>query len=107
MIEAEKSAAIDGKTQRGNGNKNQKANHIVSAVDESGICLGQRLVQEKSNEITAIPKLLDSLNVKGQIVTIDAMGTQTDIAAKIRGKRENIGRRMTFHGCLKNPNGWV
>ena len=79
----QKILAIDGKTQCGNGNKDRKANHIVSAVDENGICVGQRLVQEKSNEITAIPKLLDELNIKGQIVTIDAMGTQTEIATKI------------------------
>ena len=58
--------AIDGKTQRGNGNVKQKANHIVSAVDEDGFCLGEKRVNEKSNEITAIPKLLDTLNVKGQ-----------------------------------------
>ncbi len=45
--------AIDGKMQRGNGNKNNKANHIVSVVDEDGICLTQKLVKEKSNEITA------------------------------------------------------
>lgn len=83
----QKILAIDGKTQRGNGNKKQKANHIVSAVDENGICLGQRLVQEKSNEIKAIPKLLDELNIKGQIITIDAMGTQKEIAAKIRSKK--------------------
>ena len=83
----QKILAIDGKTQCGNGNKNQKANHIVSAVDENGICLGQTLVQEKSNEITAIPKLLDTLNIKGQIVTIDAMGTQTEIVGKIRSKK--------------------
>ena len=49
--------AIDGKTQCGNGNKNQKANHIVSAVDENGFCLGETRVDEKSNEITAIPAL--------------------------------------------------
>lgn len=79
--------AIDGKTQCGNGNKNQKANHIVSAVDENGFCLGEKRVNEKSNEITAIPELLDDLNVKGHIVTIDAMGTQTEIAKKIRKKR--------------------
>lgn len=48
--------AIDGKTQRGNGNKNQKGNHIVSAVDERGFCLGQKRVEEKTNEITAIPE---------------------------------------------------
>lgn len=41
--------AIDGKTQRGNGNKNQKANHIVSAVDEKGFCLGQKRMEEKTN----------------------------------------------------------
>jgi predicted transposase YbfD/YdcC len=79
--------AIDGKTQRGNGNKNQKANHIVSAVDENGFCLAQKLVDDKSNEITAIPELLDYINIKGHIITIDAMGCQTEIAKKIRDKR--------------------
>jgi len=79
--------ALDGKTQRGNGNRNQKANHIVSAVDDDGFCLGQKQVNEKSNEITAIPELLDSLNVKGHIITTDAMGTQTEIVSKIRKKR--------------------
>ena len=79
--------AIDGKAQRGNGNKNQKANHIVSAVDERGFCLGQKRVDEKTNEITAIPELLDRLNIKGTIITTDAMGTQTAIGKKIRQKR--------------------
>ena len=79
--------AIDGKTQRGNRSKNQKANHIVSAVDENGFCLGQKRVDEKSNEITAIPELLDALQIKGQIITTDAMGTQTEIVKKIRKKR--------------------
>lgn len=79
--------AIDGKTQCGNGNKNQKANHIVSAVDGNGFCLGQKLVDEKSNEITAIPALLEELNIKGHIITMDAMGTQTAIVKKIRRKR--------------------
>jgi predicted transposase YbfD/YdcC len=79
--------SIDGKTQCGNGNQNQKANHIVSAVDENGICIGERLVDEKSNEITAIPQLLDDLNIKGNIITIDAMGAQKEIAKKIRKKR--------------------
>ena len=76
--------ALDGKTQRGNGSDTQKANHIVSAVDDSGFCLGETLVDDKSNEITAIPELLPSLNVKGHIVTTDAMGCQTDIARLIR-----------------------
>ena len=98
--------AIDGKTQRGNGNKQQNANHIVSAVDENGICLGQTLVQEKSNESTAIPELLENLNIKGQIVTIDAMGTQTDIATKIRKKEADYilalkGNQETLHNDVK------
>ena len=79
--------AIDGKTQRGNGNKNQRANHIVSAVDERGFCLGQKRVEEKTNEIKAIPELLDNLKIKGTIITTDAMGTQTAIVKKIRQKR--------------------
>ena len=79
--------AIDGKTQCGNGNKHHKANHIVSAVDENGFCLGEKLVNEKSNEIKAIPELLDALNIKGHIITTDAMGTQTAIVKKIRHKR--------------------
>ena len=76
--------ALDGKTQRGNGNDAQKANHIVSAVDEDGFCMGEERVDDKSNEITAIPELLDQLNIKDQIITTDAMGTQTEIAKKIR-----------------------
>ena len=54
---------------------------------EDGFCLGQKAVAEKSNEITAIPELLDKIQVKGQVVTIDAMGTQKAIAEKIRRKR--------------------
>jgi len=76
--------ALDGKTQCGNGTDTQKANHIVSAVDENGFCLGGERVNDKSNEITAIPQLLEQLNIKGHIITIDAMGTQTEIAKKIR-----------------------
>lgn len=79
---------IDGKTMRGNTTATQKPNHIVSAwCDTDGFCLGQEAVEEKSNEITAIPKLLDTINVKGSVITIDAMGTQTAIAEKIRAKR--------------------
>lgn len=70
--------------KRGDG----KASHIVSAWSkESGFCLGQKAVEEKSNEIVAIPELLDKIQIKGQIVTIDAMGTQTAIAEKIKKKR--------------------
>lgn len=78
---------IDGKTMRSNKRKEGKPSHIVSAWSrEDGFCLGQRAVDEKSNEITAIPELLDKIQVKGQIITIDAMGTQKGIAEKIRKK---------------------
>lgn len=75
---------IDGKTMRGSGTKDTKPLHIVSAwLKEDGVCLGQVTVNEKSNEITAIPELLKMLNINGQIVTIDAMGTQTAITEQI------------------------
>jgi predicted transposase YbfD/YdcC len=79
--------AIDGKTQRGNATCAQKPNHIVNAVDENGICFGQEVVVEKSNEITAIPKMLNRLNISGHIVTIDAMGAQRDIVEAITAKK--------------------
>ena len=80
--------AIDGKTQRGNQQNGEKPSHIVSAwSDEDGFCLGQTAVDEKSNEITAIPELLNRLNIRKQVVTIDAMGTQRKIAEKIREKK--------------------
>jgi phage replication-related protein YjqB (UPF0714/DUF867 family) len=82
-----KALGIDGKTQCGNGTDTQKANHIVSAVDEYGFCIGEVLVNEKSNEITAIPELLKALNIKDTIITIDAMGCQTEIARLIRRKQ--------------------
>jgi predicted transposase YbfD/YdcC len=74
---------IDGKTQCGTGNNHQKANHIVSAIDENGFSIGQELVDDKSNEITAIPELVDKLNVAGHIVTLDAVGTQRNIVQKL------------------------
>lgn len=100
--------AIDGKTLRGNTQKGSKPSHIVSAwCDEDGFCLGQVAVEEKSNEITAIPELLDKINVKGQIVTIDAMGTQTEIAAKIRQKRAEYvlalkGNQSSLHDDVRD-----
>ncbi|GAB1451011.1 ISAs1-like element ISEc26 family transposase [Draconibacterium sp.] len=78
--------AIDGKTMRGaKPNKTSKdMPHIVSAfASANGLCLGQVKTGQKSNEITAIPELLEMLAIKGCTVTIDAMGCQTDIAAKI------------------------
>ena len=82
-----RSVNLDGKTIRGSGGKKQSARHVVSAwVSENNITLGELVVDEKSNEITAIPELLDLIDVTGDIITIDAMGCQTDIASKIREK---------------------
>ena len=77
--------AIDGKTLCGAKSKGKKSLvHMVSAwANENNLVLGQVKVSEKSNEITAIPELLDKLMIQGNIITIDAMGTQTDIAEKI------------------------
>lgn len=51
------------------------------------VCLEQKAMEEKSNEITAIPELLDKIQIKGQIVTIDAMDTHKEFSKKIRSKR--------------------
>lgn len=76
--------AIDGKTMRGSKIVDASPLHIVSAWACSGhVTLGQRQVDGKSNEITAIPALLKSLQLKGAIVTIDAMGCQKEIAKSI------------------------
>ena len=77
---------IDGKTMRGSYTNADKSDmlHIVSAwASQQGVTLGQVAVDSKSNEITAIPQLLDMLELHGAIVSIDAMGCQRDIAAKI------------------------
>lgn len=76
--------AIDGKTVCGSATGGESAIHMVSAfATDLGLVLGQEKVAEKSNEITAIPELLAALQVKGLLVSIDAMGCQKDIAAKI------------------------
>jgi predicted transposase YbfD/YdcC len=78
--------AIDGKTLRGSGDSvlGKRAIHMVSAwASSTGLVLGQVKVADKSNEITAIPALLQVLALSGCIVTIDAMGCQTEIAAQI------------------------
>ena len=76
--------AIDGKTLRGSGVGGVKALHLVSAwATANCLSLGQIAVDEKSNEIPAIPKLLELLDLHGALVTIDAMGCQKAIAAKI------------------------
>ena len=81
--------AIDGKTLRRSFDTASSKGpiHMVSAwACENGLVLGQVKTDEKSNEITAIPKLLDVLDISGCIVTIDAMGCQKKIAAKIIDK---------------------
>ena len=81
---------IDGKTIRGSYDRNQgkSALHIISAwSSEQRLVLGQMKVEDKSNEITAIPALLELLDITGSIITIDAMGTQTEIAKKIIDKK--------------------
>ena len=78
--------AIDGKTMRRSHDKAAGLGplHIVSAwASEQGIALGQLATAEKSNEITAIPQLIDQIDIKGAVVTIDAMGCQKAIAKKI------------------------
>jgi predicted transposase YbfD/YdcC len=76
--------AIDGKTLRGSGTSEREPLHLVSAwATSNALSLGQVAVDDHANEITAIPKLLELLDLHGALVTIDAMGCQKDIAAKI------------------------
>lgn len=80
---------IDGKTLKGSYDRNrgQKALHLVSAwASEHRLLLGQVKVESKSNEITVIPTLLELLEIGGSIITLDAMGTQVEIAHRIRAK---------------------
>ena len=83
--------SIDGKTMRGSRNQDCKsATHIVSAwADKNELILGQVKVDEKSNEITAIPMLLNALLLKGCVVTIDAMGCQKKIIKQIVAKESD------------------
>src|SRR5450432_1953386 len=79
-----KHVAIDGKTLRGSGTAKLGPLHLVSAwATGQSLSLGQVAVDSKSNEITAIPALLELLDLKGALVTIDAMGCQKAIAQKI------------------------
>jgi hypothetical protein len=76
--------AIDGKSVRGTRMDSKRIVHLVSTLaDKNHMVLGQLKVDEKSNELTAIHRLLELLVIKGCIVTIDAMGCQKGIAAKI------------------------
>jgi len=117
--------AVDGKTVRRSGSRRHDHGplHVVSAwASEQGLALGQRAVDGKSNEIVAIPELLESLHLEGCIVTLDAMGCQKDIAAQIRAKgadyllvlkanhgrafgavREHFEQTCFGRGCKRRP----
>ncbi len=102
--------AIDGKTlkQSYDRNNQQKALHIVTAwANNNKLVLAQKKVDSKSNEITAIPALLDFLDISGNIITIDAMGTQKEIAEKIINKKGHYilalkGNQRKLHQQVKN-----
>ena len=80
--------AIDGKTIRGSASQERLAMHIVSAYAcGNRLCLAQEATEEKSNEITAIPRLLDLMALKNCVVTTDALGCQKKIAEKIVEKQ--------------------
>ncbi len=102
--------AIDGKTLRRSFDKasNKSAIHMVSAwATANHISLGQVVVDAKSNEITAIPKLLEMLEISGSLVTIDAMGCQTEIARRIVEAKADYclsakGNQPTLHQGIIN-----
>lgn len=104
---ADQTVAIDGKALRHALNEGDSIPYIVSAwASEAGLVLGQVKVKDKSNEITAVPELLDALHLKGCIVTLDAMGCQKDIAAHIIEKEADYvlalkGNHATVHEEIK------
>ena len=89
-LEKDEVVAIDGKTSRRSGRVDATPLHLVSAFAAgAGLVLGQRATAAKSNEKTAIPELLATLALEGCIVTIDAMGTQPNIAQAIQDRGAN------------------
>ncbi|WP_250665804.1 ISAs1 family transposase [Escherichia coli] len=87
--------AIDGKTLRHSYDKSRRkgAIHVISAFSTMhSLVIGQIRTDEKSNEITAIPELLNMLDIKGKIITTDAMGCQKDIAEKIQHQLQQLIR---------------
>lgn len=114
--------AIDGKCSRRSYDGEGNMLHMISAFStEARIVLGQEKVSDKSNEITAIPKMLDWLDVKGHIVTIDAMGCQYKIADQIlkkegdyifslKGNQETLARDVQLYfedPLLTKPTSFV
>lgn len=102
--------AIDGKTLCNSGDEFKQTNplHIVHAfAAENQLLLGQLATDDKSNEITAIPELLKMLTIKGNVITIDAMGCQTDIVKQIREQEGDYvialkGNQGTLHDEAEN-----
>jgi predicted transposase YbfD/YdcC len=100
--------AVDGKTARRSHDRSKElgALHSVSVwASEFGLSLGQVACAEKSNEITAIPELLQLVDIKGAIITIDAMGTQKAIAAQIIDREADFvlalkGNQETLHQAV-------
>jgi predicted transposase YbfD/YdcC len=83
--------SIDGKTIRGSKGGDKSPIHLVSAwANKSQMVLGQERTADKSNEITAIPKLLQALDLKDCIITADAIGTQKEIAEQIAEKNDYV-----------------
>lgn len=116
-------AAVDGKTAR-RSFKNKSPNdalHLLTAwASDNGFTMGQLAVADKSNEITGIPKLLEILHLEGAVVTIDAIGCQKKIAAKVREKKadyilavkenqphlhEDVVQRFLDHSDSPEPEG--
>lgn len=99
--------AIDGKTICGSGNAGNKAYHVISAfAAENQLTLGEICVPEKSNEISAVPDLLDLIDVKGAIVTADAMSCQKEIVSKILSQGADYaislkGNQTSLHDDVK------
>ena len=112
--------SIDGKTARGSYDRQEglKALHTVSAwASEHHLVLAQQAVESKSNEITAIPELLNLLDITGAIITLDAMGTQRDIASQIieqkgdyilalKGNQGNLHKKVVAFFEQAQANNW-
>ncbi len=112
--------AIDGKTSRGSIDRenNRSAIHTVSAwLCDAGLVLSQEKTREKSNEITAIPEILKTLDLRSRTISMDAMGTQTEIAALIKKKEGQYllavkNNQPTLHADIKKafeskPEGFI
>ncbi len=97
--------AIDGKCVRGSYDyvNEKKAKHVITAyATQAHLCLGQKVTDQKSNEITAIPDLLETLAIKGCMVSIDAMGCQKILPKKLEAKKP-----ITFWLSKKTKKGCI